>query len=178
MREGARSDTVTGRPSPEDMYTLRVSTLIHAPPATCFDLARSVDAHVASAAGTGERVVGGRRSGLLELGEEVTWEGKHFGVTQRLASRITELRPYTYFQDRMTKGAFRFLEHDHFFEPRADGGTMMIDVVRFRAPLGPIGWVAERVLVAPHLRRFLIARGLALKGMAEQRQASGEVPAG
>jgi ligand-binding SRPBCC domain-containing protein len=149
------------------MYELRITTSIAAPLSRCFDLARSVDAHVQSAEGTGERVVGGRLSGLLELGDEVTWEARHFGVTQRLSSKITQFRPCTFFQDRMTRGAFRFLEHDHLFEPQGDG-TLMTDVLRFKAPLGPLGWIAERVLLASHLRRFLIARGLALKSMAER----------
>jgi ligand-binding SRPBCC domain-containing protein len=158
------------------MYQLRVTTSVAAPLSTCFDLARSVDVHVQSAAGTGERVVGGRLSGLLELGDEVTWEGKHFGVTQRLSSKITEFQPYTFFQDRMTRGAFRFLEHDHLFEQQ-DDGTLMTDILKFKAPLGPLGWIAERVFLAPHLRRFLIARGLALKAMAERAKPS-EVTAG
>jgi ligand-binding SRPBCC domain-containing protein len=72
----------------------------------------------------------------------------------------------------MTRGAFRFLEHDHLFEPEGNG-TRMSDIVRFQAPLGPLGWIAERLLLAPHLRRFLIARGLALKAMAEQSQHAG-----
>jgi hypothetical protein len=50
------------------MYQLTVATWINAAPAKCFDLARSVDAHLQSAAGTGERVVAGRAGGLLELG--------------------------------------------------------------------------------------------------------------
>jgi ligand-binding SRPBCC domain-containing protein len=132
----------------------------------CFDLARSVDAHLQSAAGTGERVVGGRTTGLLGLGDEVTWEGKHFGITQRLSSRVTEFRPNSFFQDRMTKGAFRSLAHDHFFEPRG-GGTLMTDVMTFEAPFGLIGWLAERLVLAAHLRRFLFDRGIALKRMAE-----------
>ena len=157
------------------MYTLRVSTWIEAPAAVCFDLARNVDAHVKSVAGTGERVVGGRLSGLLGLGDEVTWEGRHFGVSQRLTSRITEFRPHSFFQDRMTKGAFRSFEHDHFFDEK-DGGTMMTDVVSFRAPFGTLGWVAERLLLASHLRRLLVDRGVALKGMAEDlRGGSAEV---
>ncbi len=158
------------------MYKLRVTTWIAAPLSTCFDLARSVDAHVQSAAGTGERVVGGRLSGLLELGDEVTWEARHFGVTQQLSSRITQFRPHTFFQDRMTRGTFRFLEHDHLFEPKGDG-TLMTDVLKFVAPFGPLGWIAERVLLAPHLRRFLTARGLALKALAE-RAPSGKATAG
>ena|SRR5947209_3379499 len=149
------------------MYTVRVSTWIHAPCAICFDLARSVDAHIESAAGTAERVVAGRRSGLLELGEEVTWEAKHFGMTQRLASRISEFQPHTFFQDRMIKGAFRSLVHDHIFEPK-DDGTVMTDVLTFQAPYGPLGWLAERLLLGPHLRRFLTARGTAMKQIAER----------
>jgi hypothetical protein len=53
----------------------------------------------------------------------------------------------------MTEGTFRFLEHDHLFN-EVSGGTEMIDVLRFQAPFGPIGWLAERVLIAPHLRSF------------------------
>ena len=149
------------------MYQVCVITVIAAPPTVCFDLARSVDAHLESAANTGEKAVGGKTSGLLGLGDEVTWEGRHFGVRQRLTSRITQFVRPSFFQDRMVAGAFRFLEHDHAFEPR-DGGTVMTDVVRFVAPLGPLGWVAERAFLASHLRRFLVQRGAALKGMAER----------
>lgn len=74
----------------------------------------------------------------------------------------------------MTKGAFRSLEHDHFFQPQP-GGTLMVDVLSFAAPLGPLGWVAERLFLSRHLRRFLVARGMALKQLVER--GSG-VPAG
>jgi ligand-binding SRPBCC domain-containing protein len=114
--------------------------------------------------------VGGRTSGLLELGEEVTWQARHFGVTQRLTSRITAFNRPIYFQDRMIRGAFKFLEHDHRFKPGETGGTVMVDILRFRAPFGPIGWLAERMVLGRHLRRFLIERGQALKAMAEQAE--------
>ena len=101
----------------------------------------------------------------------MTWEAKHLGVTQRLSSRITAFRPPTYFQDRMTQGAFRSFEHDHHFHAK-DGGTVMTDVLRFSAPYGPVGWAAERVVLGPHLRRFLVERGAALKRMAEGPDAA------
>jgi ligand-binding SRPBCC domain-containing protein len=102
----------------------------------------------------------------LELNDEVTWEARHFGITQRLSTQITRFEPPFFFQDRMTRGAFRFLEHDHLFEPDRSG-TTMTDVLRFAAPLGPVGWVAERLFLAEHLRRFLETRGNLLKSMAE-----------
>jgi ligand-binding SRPBCC domain-containing protein len=152
------------------VYTLRVTTSITSSAERCFDLARSVDAHIKSAGQSGETAVGGRTSGLLQLGEEVTWQARHFGITQKLTSRITIFNRPAYFQDRMVRGAFKFLEHDHHFEPNANGETIMIDTLRFQAPFGPLGWLAERLLLAGHLRRFLKQRGLALKKMAESEQ--------
>jgi ligand-binding SRPBCC domain-containing protein len=151
------------------MRTVTVNTRIAAPPQRCFDLARSVEAHVASAGDTGERAVAGRTSGLLELGDEVTWEARHFGVRQRLTSRITAFDAPHYFQDTMVRGALKSLVHDHHFEPTPDGqATVMRDVLVFAAPGGPIGWLAERLVLAGHLRRFLQRRGEALRKMAQR----------
>ncbi|HEX8410907.1 MAG TPA: cell division protein, partial [Thermoanaerobaculia bacterium] len=61
------------------MQTVIVHTLIAAPIGVCFDAARDLDLHLESMAHTGERAVGGRISGLIELNEEVTWRGRHFG---------------------------------------------------------------------------------------------------
>ena len=58
------------------MSIIRVEIDINAPPAVCFDMARSVDAHIESARTTGERAVSGVTSGLLKLGDEVTWRAK------------------------------------------------------------------------------------------------------
>lgn len=149
------------------MHTIRVVTNIGAPAERCFDLARSVEAHVRSTRASGERVVAGRTRGLLELGDEVTWEARHFGVRQRLTSAITRYERPWFFQDRMVRGAFAALEHDHVFGERADGSTEMVDVVRFAAPLGFVGWVVERVVLARHLRRLLEERGSVLKVLAE-----------
>ncbi|HVS70375.1 MAG TPA: hypothetical protein VHQ47_03885 [Phycisphaerae bacterium] len=103
------------------MYQVRVRIWVGAAPGVCFDVARSVEAHVASAGRSGERVVGGRTAGLLEVGDEVTWEGRHLGVRRRLTSRITEMRAGAFFQDQMVRGAFRFLEHDHVLRRGREG---------------------------------------------------------
>lgn len=51
-----------------------VETLIHAPAARCFGLARDVGVHCQTAAFTAERAIApGRTSGLLELGDDVTF---------------------------------------------------------------------------------------------------------
>ena len=122
------------------MPTIRVATDIGAPPPRCFDLARSVDAHVESATGTGERAIAGVTNGLLGLGDEVVWRARHLGVKQVLASRITAFdRPHR-FQDSMVRGTFARLVHDHLFVATPNG-TQMVDVLDYAAPWGPLGWL-------------------------------------
>ena len=60
---------------------------IAAPVETVFDLSLDIDAHVASMADSGERAIGGVTSGLIGLGETVTWRAKHFGVPFTLRMR-------------------------------------------------------------------------------------------
>ena len=55
------------------MSTIIIETRIAAPMELCFDLARDVDAHVKTSSSTGERAVAGKTSGLLELGDIVTF---------------------------------------------------------------------------------------------------------
>ena len=144
------------------MRTIRIETWIAAPPERCFDAARDLDLHVASMSHTGEQAVAGRTTGLIELGEEVTWRGRHFGVVQHFTSRITAFDRPRHFQDTMQRGAFRSFVHDHFFEAE-NGGTRMVDLLAFAAPLGVLGLIAERLFLGAYLRRLLTRRAHALR---------------
>ena len=148
------------------MPTIRLETEIAAPPERCFDLARDIDAHLRSTAQTGERAVGPRRSGLLSLGEEVTWEARHFGVTQRLTARITRYERPRLFEDVQVRGPFAELRHVHEFEP-GSAATLMRDSFTFRSPFGLIGALVDRLVLTAYLRRFLARRAEELKRMAE-----------
>jgi ligand-binding SRPBCC domain-containing protein len=148
------------------MPFIELTTQIQAPPERVFDLARSIDAHIASTHGTHERAVAGRTSGLIGSGETVTWEAKHFGIKQRLTVKITEFdRPFL-FGDEMLKGAFSSMRHIHRFFQH-DGGTTMKDEFFFAAPLGILGWVAERLFLTRYMRGFLLHRSNVLKDLAE-----------
>jgi ligand-binding SRPBCC domain-containing protein len=148
------------------MAIVRVETDVAAPPAVCFDLARSVDAHLASAAATGERAIAGVTTGLLALGDEVTWRARHLGVVQDLTSRITVLDRPRHFRDEMVRGAFRSFVHDHYFQSLVQT-TRVVDVVEFQAPAGLLGRLVERVVLHAYLTRFLRTRAAALKHLAE-----------
>jgi ligand-binding SRPBCC domain-containing protein len=149
------------------MSLIHLVTLIDAPVERCFDLARSVDAHLASTTETGERVVAGKTHGLLELGDEVTWEAKHLGVRQRLTAKITRFDPPHSFRDSMIRGAFARFDHDHTFE-EIEHGTRMIDDFDFDAPLGVLGKLADAVFLRRYMTRFLLTRAQELKRLAER----------
>lgn len=148
------------------MPVIKISTEVHAPIERVFDLARSIDAHQESAVGTSERGVAGVTSGLIGLNEEVTWEARHFGTTQRLSVRITKFDRPRYFQDAMLKGLFATMTHDHFFREE-NGVTVMEDVFDFRAPLGILGRLAEIIFLTRHMKNFLQTRAEVLKNLAE-----------
>lgn len=149
------------------MTTIVVETRIAAPLDVCFDLARDVEAHVKTSSATGERAVGGRTSGLLELGDLVTFEAVHFGIRQRLTSKIVEFDRPRRFVDEMVEGAFASLRHVHEFV--ADGtSVVMRDTLTWRSPLGILGVVADRLFVERHMRAFLLEKQSELKDFAER----------
>jgi ligand-binding SRPBCC domain-containing protein len=137
----------------------------------CFDAARDLDLHVASLAHTKEKAIGGRTTGLIELGEEVTWRGRHFGVYQTFTSKIMAFDRPRYFQDTMQRGAFKSFVHDHYFTALREG-TAMRDIVVFAAPLGIVGRLAERVILRRYLERLLTGRAAAIKQSLESRSST------
>jgi ligand-binding SRPBCC domain-containing protein len=145
---------------------ITTTTEIRAPIERVFDLARSVDLHVRSAGKTGETAVAGITSGLLGMNEEVTWRGKHFGIYQNLTSRITAFSRPDHFRDSMVSGAFRRLDHDHFFEERGEV-TIMKDVFDFVAPLGLLGRMAEILFLKAYMKKFIVERNQVIKTVAE-----------
>nr|WP_295930656.1 SRPBCC family protein [uncultured Dyadobacter sp.] len=148
------------------MATIHLTTLIHAPIDACFDAARSVDAHLSSTAGTNERVLAGRMSGLFEAGDVVTWEATHLGIRQRLTVEIVRVTKPTFFEDRMLKGAFKSMCHEHHFEEE-NGVTVMIDIFRYEAPFGILGILFDKLYLENYMRKFLQRRNLHLKQMLE-----------
>jgi ligand-binding SRPBCC domain-containing protein len=148
------------------MPVIELATLIAAPVERVFDLSRSIDLHMSSTSRTGERAIAGVTSGLIGLGEEVTWRAKHFGIWQSLTVRIAEFERPTHFADVMQRGAFRRMEHHHYFEPTSTG-TLMRDLFAFESPLGLLGRIADFLFLERYLRWFLIERNRVIKATAE-----------
>jgi ligand-binding SRPBCC domain-containing protein len=148
------------------MPTIELETFIDAPVERCFDLARSIDLHKISTAGTNEEAFGGTTSGLIKGGEHVTWRARHFGITQTFTSKITAFTYPVHFRDEMLKGAFKSFRHDHIFESK-DHGTTMRDVVRYESPGWVVGKIFNTIILTRYLRRLLIKRNTIIKAFAE-----------
>ncbi len=82
-----------------EMPVIRLETAIRSPIERCFDLSRDIELHMRSTGHTREIAVAGLTKGLIGLGEEVTWEANHFGVQQRLTTRITAFSRPSHFRD-------------------------------------------------------------------------------
>jgi ligand-binding SRPBCC domain-containing protein len=146
---------------------IEVVSVINAVPARVFDLELDVDVHAESLSASGETATTNTGRRRLALGDEVTFRARHFGLPWRMTSRITAYERPRHFVDEQTRGPFRALRHEHYFEPLDGGGTKMTDRMTVSAPLGPLGGIVTRLVLAPYLRRLLTQRAIHVKRLAE-----------
>ncbi len=151
------------------MPTIELEMRIEAPIERVFDLARSIDLHRVTQSRHREEAIAGVTTGLIGLGEEVTWRATHFGLRLRLTSRIEAFDRPWHFRDSMVRGPFARFDHDHHF--RADGASVVMrDVFDYRSPLGWLGRLADGLAVERHMTRLLEERAAILRRVAESDQ--------
>lgn len=150
------------------MPRIELTTLIKANREIVFDLSRSIDLHKISTQHTNEEAVAGKTNGLIQLGESVTWRAKHFGVYQRLTSKITEFSSPEYFVDEMVSGAFKCFRHEHKFQ-QGDSveETIMVDVFDYESPFGLLGRLADKLFLEEYMTNLLELRNQTIKEFAE-----------
>jgi len=148
------------------------AAVLPVPPERAFDLALDIDAHQAAFHESAERAIDGTTTGVIGLDEFVTWRARHFGLMWTMTSRITEWDRPRRFVDEQQRGPFASFRHEHTFEPHADG-TLMRDHVAFRAPLGPLGRIAEVLVLERYLRRLIRIRNEFLVAAARDEVTSG-----
>ena len=139
-----------------------LATHINAPVKKVFDIARNIDVHVESTKHTGERAIAGRTTGLIELGETVTWRAKHFGIWQTLTSKIVEFDRPNLFVDEMVSGAFKSFRHEHRFTSSGDQ-TIMKDIFEFETPLGILGSIFNKLILTHYMTKLLKERNRVIK---------------
>lgn len=148
------------------MPKIELTTEIFSTIEICFDLSRSIDLHKISTEQTKEKAIAGKTSGLINLEEFVTWQATHFGIKQKLTSKITDFKRPTYFRDEQQKGAFKSFYHEHKFEQLGDK-VIMRDIFEFQSPFGIFGETFNKLILTNYLKKLLLDRNAVIKDFAE-----------
>ena len=147
------------------MPIIHLTTFISAPVERVFDLSRNISLHKISMEHTGEQAIAGTTSGLINIDDTVTWKGKHLYKTRFFTSKITEMKPFEKFTDKMIKGDFLSFQHEHFFKP-AKNGAIIIDIINFETPYGIIGSFVNKFWLTSYLEKLIIRRNEVIKQYA------------
>lgn len=146
--------------------TFTVETRSSHPAARLFDLSLSIDEHLGSMAGSGEQAIGGVTTGILALGESVTWRARHFAIWFTMTSQITDHDRPRRFVDEQVAGPFRSFRHVHEYR-EVGRTTVMTDTITLASPV--FGRLAERLVLVPYLRRLIRQRNRHLLAVLDAR---------
>lgn len=94
--------------------------------------------------------------GPLEMreGTLIRYRLRLHGIPVSWLTRIDEWDPPRGFVDRQLRGPYRLWHHTHSFEPLGPERTRMVDIVRYAQRLGPLGSLAEALVVQRDLGRI------------------------
>ena len=90
----------------------------------------------------------------MRAGARIDYRLRVRGLPLRWQSEITAWEPPHRFLDEQRRGPYRLWVHEHTFVER-DGGTEVRDRVTYAVPGG---WLVERLLVGPDVRRIFAFR--------------------
>jgi ligand-binding SRPBCC domain-containing protein len=71
------------------------------------------------------------------------------------------------FVDEQQSGPFKSWKHEHEFERIDEKSTRVVDRMTYQVPFGPIGWIADWLIVRRKLRAMFKHRAMAMKKLLE-----------
>ena len=83
------------------------------------------------------------------------------GIPFRWVTEITHVQEGEFFVDEQRFGPYSFWHHKHFIRKTASG-VLMEDIVDYKLPLGPLGWLAHMLFVRFKLKQIFDYREKAL----------------
>jgi ligand-binding SRPBCC domain-containing protein len=90
----------------------------------------------------------------MGVGTLIEYRLKLHRVPVRWRTRIEAWEPPRRFVDAQVKGPYTLWEHTHTFEEDGPEATIIRDRVRYSIPFGPLGELADRVLVRRDLKQI------------------------
>lgn len=151
------------------MPKIITETEVDAPIERAFNLSRSIDFHAYTQLHRNEVAIKGKTSGLINLGETVTWKARHFGINQKLSVKITKLEQPYIFRDTMVEGAFKRFDHDHIFEQK-NGKVKITEVFDYESPYSFLGKIFDFFVLKNYMTKFFVHRNVEIKKALESDQ--------
>ena len=93
----------------------------------------------------------------IQSGTLIDYRLKIHGIPVGWQTEILDWQPISKFTDTQLKGPYTKWHHTHEFFDLA-GGTLMTDLVRYKLPLGPLGWVVAGSFVAKDVKQIFLHR--------------------
>lgn len=90
----------------------------------------------------------------MGVGTLIEYKLRLHRVPVRWRTRIEVWEPPRRFVDVQVRGPYSLWEHTHTFEEDGPGATIIRDRVRYSIPFGPLGELANRLLVRRDLARI------------------------
>ena len=90
----------------------------------------------------------------MGVGTSIEYRLRLHRVPVNWRTRIEAWEPPRRFVDVQVKGPYALWEHTHTFEEDGPGATIIRDRVRYAIPFGPLGELANRLLVRRDLRQI------------------------
>jgi ligand-binding SRPBCC domain-containing protein len=166
----SRSTSTQMPDSPHD--PVRETVTIRAPINICFALSTRIELVQRT---LGMKLIDSGVAGVVTTGHitaesRVIWRGWKFGLLTEHHTLITTFDPphdgIACFEDSQERGRFASFRHEHFFRQGNDE-TELEDRIHFTLPFGPVGRLAARFIVAPHIRKLARQRFAMIKQLAE-----------
>ncbi len=148
------------------MPVIHLTTVVHAPVDRVFDLSRNIALLRKSVQSSGETIVTGKTSGLLQAGEEITWQAKRLGCAWMVRLKTARMELHSFFEERMLQGDFALLKYQHYFKAITNG-TVMIDLFEYEQRENSWGKSLKQLLLTKYWRRVLENRNTLIKSVAE-----------
>lgn len=83
------------------------------------------------------------------------------GIPFRWVTEITHVQKGAFFVDEQRFGPYTFWHHKHFIK-KTENGVIMEDIVDYKLPLGPLGWLAHALFVRSKVKQIFDYREKAL----------------
>ena len=99
---------------------------------------------------------------MLKLGERLVWQGRRWGVSQKLIQEVTAFNAYNLIVVEQRQGPFKRWVQAHQFEPM-DAGTRILEKIEYDPPGGMLGFLVTANSIRKELDAVSIFRATKLR---------------